>query len=99
VHPVLSGKYCTSYPCADTAAIGYWYSVNVPDDQRSPTTQRFVYILLIWNNVQPDQPSVWRGYLESISGERHYFHTLVELNELLIHLAGWVDPTHDALDI
>ena len=52
--------------------MGLCYSVSTPDDPRSLTTRRFVYILLIWNNTQPDQPADSRGYLESISGERHY---------------------------
>jgi hypothetical protein len=69
------------------------------NDQHSLTTHRFVYILLIWNATQPDRPAASRGYLESINGERHYFHTLAELNALLIHLAGWVDPDDDASDV
>ena len=79
--------------------MGLCYSVSMPDDQCSLTTRRFVYILLVWNNTQPDQPVASRGYLESINGERHYFHTLAELNVLLIHLAGWVEPSSDTSDV
>jgi hypothetical protein len=71
----------------------------MPDDSHSLTTQRAVYVLLIWNCPQPDWPVASRGYLEDISGERHYFHTLAELNALLIHLAGWVEPADDALGV
>lgn len=56
-------------------------------------TRRFVYILVIWNHTQPEQPTTSRGYLESISGERQYFHSLAELNALLARLAGWVEPS------
>ena len=79
--------------------MGLCYSVSMPNDPRSLTTRRFVYILLVWNNTQPEQLAASRGYLESISGERHYFHTLSELNALLIHLAGWVEPASDPSDV
>ena len=71
----------------------------MPDDSRSLTTRRAVYVLLIWNSPQSDWPTASRGYLESIGGERYYFNTLAELNALLIRLAGWVEPSSDAVDV
>ena len=51
--------------------------------------KRIHFIVSIWTQgTDPD--SVWRGSLETAVGERQYFNTLQQLNELLNQF-GWSD--------
>jgi hypothetical protein len=56
-----------------------------------PSPRRSWYVISIWAERQPDRPPVWRGSVETVEGERMYFTTLVELNQLLITIGGWTD--------
>ena len=48
------------------------------------STQRSSFIISIW--TQGD--AVWRGYVESTNGSRHYFASLEQLSSLLAAY-GW----------
>ncbi|MEM7333033.1 MAG: hypothetical protein AAF490_13170 [Chloroflexota bacterium] len=54
--------------------------------------QRIHFIISIWTQGTDSHP-VWRGSLETAVGERQYFNTLQQLNELLNQF-GWSDEEH-----
>ena len=58
---------------------------------KPPGMRRLTYTLVIWNEPRPDRRSVWRGWLQTLAGQRFAFDSLAELNRLLAELGGWMD--------
>ncbi len=57
-------------------------------DDRTGLSQRNYFILSIWQQGEERPSSVWRGCLEAPDGQRIYFATLHQLNQLLLQ-NGW----------
>jgi hypothetical protein len=65
------------------------YYRAVPDEPHHPAAQRWAFILTLWAERAPAGEPQWRGSLESVDGQRRYFHSLAELNCLLRSASGW----------
>ena len=54
--------------------------------------RRALYVVTLWVEQGVGPSPVWRGSIETADGGRAYFASLTELNRLLIHKSGWIDP-------
>jgi hypothetical protein len=54
-------------------------------------TRRAAFILTLWSECLGAAPPAWRGFLESADGQRHYFHSLDGLTQLLRAASGCLD--------
>lgn len=61
-------------------------------DDETGNSHRSYFILSIWQQGEKRPFHVWRGCLETADGERIYFATLHQLNELL-QQNGWHEAT------
>ena len=60
-------------------------------DANHARPDRQAFILLIWPELQSDFPPVWRGMLEDLAGEKCYFDSLAQLQQLIGERGGWVE--------
>ena len=88
------------------AELGYWpgfaansaaaplpaHHLTVRPMTNLPHLCRTPYTISIWTEHERDSLPLWRGSLETASGQQWPFATLAELNRLLCELGGWMDP-------
>ncbi|MBI4789262.1 MAG: hypothetical protein HY782_19690 [Chloroflexi bacterium] len=60
--------------------------------------RRNAYILSIWEERPSNGAPVWRGCLETASGERTYFASLADLSRLLQRIGGWMESSQRILN-
>lgn len=55
------------------------------------------FVIVIWPVLQTGAPPHWRGALETLAGQRFYFHTLAGLNRLMHEIGGWQELPEQTL--
>lgn len=60
-------------------------------EQRQPA-RRKSFVVVIWLVSQTETATRWYGSLETLDGQRFYFHTLADLNRVIRDVGGWQEP-------
>lgn len=55
--------------------------------------RRLTWTLSVWVKHPDCDTQEWAGLLQSTSGQRWGFRSLVELDRLICELGGWIDPS------
>jgi hypothetical protein len=63
-----------------------------------PASRKVSYVISIWREAEQESVLCWKGDLETAAGQHLNFNSLVELNNLICELGGWIDPPTESTD-